>query len=151
VGGFGRNEEHYLKPGITWSRRPHLRGSFRLLPSGVIFGSDGPAIFSPNPLSLCAVLNSTPFLWLLGFLMARGESGGQTLKYEVGYVASTPIPNLTEEEEKILEKLSRKLWSCQYQQAVVSETGHAFVLPTALMRRVSFFDLPKLINQYISN
>jgi hypothetical protein len=29
---------------------------------------------------------------LLHLLMARGIQGGQTLKYEVGYVRSVPIP-----------------------------------------------------------
>jgi hypothetical protein len=148
-GGFGRNEEHYLRPGITWSRRPHLRGSFRLLPAGVIFGSDGPAVFSPSPLALCAILNSIPFLWLLGFLMARGESGGQTLKYEVGYVASTPIPDLPPAEKQELENLCRKLWTLQYRLAVARETGHGFELPPPLMRREPSHDVTTIKTECI--
>ena len=29
------NESRYFQPGVTWSRRAHLRGSFRLLPKGL--------------------------------------------------------------------------------------------------------------------
>jgi hypothetical protein len=143
-GGFARNEKRYFSPGVTWSRRPHKKGSFRLLPPGVIFGSDGPAVFCEDYLSLCAIMNSSAFLWLLGFLMARGESGGQTLKFEVGYVSNTPLPKTTKSDREKLSKLMLEFWKQRYLQQSTIETDAAFLLPLALRSSISGFETPAI-------
>lgn len=140
-GGFARNERRYFDPGITWSRRPHKKGSFRILPAGIIFGSDGPAVFCEDYVSLCAIMNSSPFLWLLGFLMARGEGGGQTLKFEVGYVASTPLPKISEARRDQLSRLMSDFWKQRYLQQSTIETDAAFLLPVALRHCTGNIDL----------
>lgn len=71
--GWGRhwaaelhNASEYFRPGLTWSLRSNRGLSFRALPSGLIFGSKGPAVMvagdSLEPLlALLAVLNSACF------------------------------------------------------------------------------------------
>jgi hypothetical protein len=123
---------HFFRPGLTWPRRPHLKGSFQVLPAGCMFGSDGPTAASADILPMSAVVNCSTFIFLLGLLMARGSAGGQTLKYEVGYVASTPVPDLTPADEAALGSLARRAWSLKRSLDTRTETSHAFVLPALL-------------------
>ena len=93
------NYQHFLKPGITFPYLPHRRGHFSHVPPEEIFGHASPILQLPREQhwAICALLNSDPFIGLLHLLMPRGSSGGgQTLKYEVGYVRSVPIPNIDE-------------------------------------------------------
>jgi hypothetical protein len=128
------NESYYLKAGVTWSRRPHLRGSFQYLPSGCIFGTDGPAAFSDDLGALIGCLNSAPYLGLLGLLMARGTSGGQTLKYETGYITAVPIPTMGSKATRLSE-LVQRAWSLMRALDSRNETSHAFTLPALLQTR----------------
>lgn len=122
----------FLREGITWPRRPHLLGSFQYLPRGCVFGSDGPALFSSDFAPLAAVLNSTPYLALLSLLMARGTTGGQTLKYEVGYVTSVPLPEIDGEARQTLTELARQSWRLQRTLDTRLELSRVFVLPALL-------------------
>jgi len=87
-----RNPDFYFRPGMTWASRPLGRGAFGVLPKGAAFSVSGMACFGGQPLELCAIANSGPFLALLNTLMPRGTHGSTTLKYEIGYVGSVPIP-----------------------------------------------------------
>ena len=118
----------YFCPGITFPRRPHLRGSFQLLPPGCIFGADGPLIQASDLLSLSAALNSDAFTSILHLLMARGTSGGQTLKYEVGYLATVPLPDSLRMDED-LALLARKGWELQVEMSISDETSPYFLGP----------------------
>ncbi|MFC5771706.1 type II restriction endonuclease subunit M [Thauera sinica] len=126
----------FFRAGITWPRRPHLLGSFQYLPRGCVFGSDGPAIFSSDVAALAAVLNSAPYLGLLGLLMARGTTGGQTLKYEVGYVTSVPVPTIDGELRDTLAELAKQSWRFQRSLDTRVEISRAFMLPAVLQAGV---------------
>lgn len=122
--------EHYFRAGLTWPRRPHRQGSFRVLPKGCVFGSDGPAAFAGDILPVIAVANSSTFLYLLNLLMARGTEGGQTLKYEIGYVASVPLPTLDARQSEELRELSVRAWRVRRALDECNETSHAFLFPS---------------------
>lgn len=130
------NESRYFQPGVTWSRRAHLRGSFRLLPKGCVFSDSSPCAFESDLLTLVSILNSTPYLFLLSLLMPRGSEGGQTLKYETGYVTSVPIPEICEQDRKKLRALAKEAWAANYSKSITVETSRNFVLPDALHSRL---------------
>lgn len=132
--------QYFFKPSITWPRRAHLKGSFRLVPMGSIFSDSGPCAFDEHPLILLAILNSSAYLYLLMLLMPRGTQGGQTLKYEVGYVASVPIPVPRVDQKEALSALSLRAWSLKRTLDSITETSHAFLLPAALRSRLKDFD-----------
>lgn len=122
----------FLRPGLTWPRRAHLKGSFRIIPIDSIFSDSGPCAFEDDPLVLLAMLNSSAYLFLLMLLMPRGTEGGQTLKYEIGYVASVPLPVLNKHQKIIFRRLSSTAWALKRTLDTVNETSHAFTLPAAL-------------------
>jgi hypothetical protein len=85
--------------------------------------------------SICAIFNSAPFVFLLHLLMPRGVSGtsAQTLKYEVGYVTSVPMPAMDNEARNTLAELGACFWRISWRLDSRTEISHAFVLP-ALMQ-----------------
>lgn len=133
-------EKFFLREGLTWPRRAHLKGSFRVIPKEAIFSDSGPCVFEDDPLVLAAILNSSAYLYLLMLLMPRGTEGGQTLKYEVGYVASVPVPIANSAQKDLLRNLSLRSWHLKRALDSVGETSHAFVLPAALRARIGDFD-----------
>ena len=135
VGGIIKNPDFYYRPGLTWPSRPHQRGSFACVPEGCIFSHTGTMAFADleNVWADCALFNSSAFIGLLHVLMPRGAGvGGQTLKYEIGYVGSTPVPDLTAEDEDALAALARRAWSLKRTLDTRTETSHAFALPALL-------------------
>jgi hypothetical protein len=95
-----KNTTFYFRHGITWPSRPFRRGFFCIVPRGSIFSHTGTMIFDENDnnlFPLCTIMNSSTYISLLHLLMARGteSSSKQTLKYEVGYIQSVPIPIVT--------------------------------------------------------
>ena len=84
----------FFLAGLTFPYLPHRRGRFSHVPRGAVFGHASPMLQLPLKIhwSTCALLNSDVFLKLIQLLIARGTQGGQTLKYEVGYVRAVPIP-----------------------------------------------------------
>ena len=130
----------FLRQGVTWPRRAHLKGSFRVIPRDSIFSDSGPCAFDDDLLLLAAILNSSPYLFLLMLLMPRGTEGGQTLKFEVGYVASVPVPEPNFEQKERLRNLSSRYWHLKRTLDSIRETSHAFMLPTALRARVGQYD-----------
>ena len=135
IGRFGRGAELYLREGITWPARPHHRGAFSNVPKGVIFSHTGTMVFSPphQHWSLLALLNSDAYIALLHLLMPRGgEDSGQTLKYEIGYVRSVPIPTLGAQVAAVLRSASHRCWAANRNLDTHEPTSHAFVLPHIL-------------------
>jgi hypothetical protein len=126
--------EFYGQPGITWSARPHLRGYFAHVPRGCIFSHTGMMLFVPRAehWATLAALNSSSFVALLHLLMARGTSGGQTLKYESGYVGAAPLPAMVDSEEPKLVALCHRAWAVRRSLETRYETSHAFTLPALL-------------------
>lgn len=135
-----KNTDYYFRPGLTWPRRAHLKGSFRVLPADTIFSDSGPSVFENDPLVLAALLNSSAYLFLLTLLMPRGTEGGQTLKYEVGYISAVPLPKPNPEQRGLLRNRSWQAWSLKRTLDTVEETSHAFLLPAALRARLGDYD-----------
>ena len=133
-------DNFFLKEGLTWPRRAHLKGSFRVIPKEAIFSDSGPCVFEEDPLVLAAILNSSAYLYLLMLLMPRGTEGGQTLKYEVGYVASVPVPITNSAQKDMLRGLSLRSWHLKRVLDSIGETSHAFVSPAAMRERIGNYD-----------
>ena len=134
-----QGEDHYFLPGITWPRLPHNLGSFQLLPAGSIYSDGGPAMFAETDrlVPAVALLNSAPYLYLLDNLMPRGSEGGQTLKYETGYVTSAPLPPVVSAEIRDeLRDLARRGWLLSRKLQSTTETARAFVLPESMGARL---------------
>lgn len=124
----------FFKPGITWPVRT-AGPSFRIMPSGCVFGSKGPAAFdleggAESILALTAILNSRSFAALVGLQLARTHLAQS---YEVGLIQATPVPTLDSEDQDRLAVLARKAWSLSRILDTCNETSHAFVLPAALV------------------
>jgi hypothetical protein len=125
--------EFYGREGITWSARPHRRGHFAHVPPNCIFSHTGMMLFVPREIhwALLALTNSRPFVFLLHSLMARGVGGGQTLKYESGYVGSVPIPELDQATRQRLEALAIRGWKFSQAEQASDETSRFFLHPSA--------------------
>nr|MDA3949168.1 hypothetical protein [Spirochaeta sp.] len=90
-----QNTDYYFRPGVTWPARPHKRGGFSAIGAGALFSTVGTMVFAPPEQFnwLLRLLNSDAYIGLLHLLMPRGTGDtGQTLKYEIGYVKSVPLP-----------------------------------------------------------
>jgi len=123
--------DRYFTPGLTWSRRPNRQGSFWCLPEGVIFSSNSPAVISTKEdvLWLLGVVNSRVYRALLDLLMPRGSTGGQTLKYEVGYVRTVPIPEGNLAQVRFVREKVIKCIQILKRLDSVDETSHRFCAP----------------------
>lgn len=126
-----RSTTFYFRPGITWPARPHLRGAFSQVPAGCIFSHTGPMIFTSDERlwSTIAVLNSDAFVTLLHLLMARGSEGGQTLKYETGYVSAVPLPFIDESDLETLSIIARRAYRYASEKFLNDEVSRRFCLP----------------------
>jgi hypothetical protein len=139
-------ECRYGDPGLTWPRRPTRGGCFSVLPQGCIFSENGPSVFVANNshldlFTLLGIANSRAFNCLVQLLFSRGgEGSGQTMTYEVGYVGRTPFPRTSELDAPRIAELSREAWQLSRQLSEVSETSHAFALPSALSARTGVFE-----------
>lgn len=132
------NEEHYFRPGLTWPRRTNGL-SFRVMPTGCIFGDKGPAAFVEDDdpeelLALVSLLNSKAFGLLVSVQLARVELAQS---FEVGLIQQTPVPDLSPNQRTQLATLARRAWSLKRSLDTVTETSHAFLLPAALRWRDS--------------
>lgn len=134
AGFVAKNTDYYFRPGLTWPARPHKRGAFSYIPSEVIFTHTGPMAFADAAKYLstfCCLLNSTPYIGLLHILMPRGAGGntGQTLKYEIGYVSSVPIPKTQESDDINFAPLAKSAWSLKRHLDTTNSNSHAFYAP----------------------
>jgi hypothetical protein len=129
------NYQYFLLPGLTFPYLPHRRGHFSHVPPGAIFGHASPMLQLPRPQhwTTCGILNSNAFVGLLHLLMPRGVHGGQTLKYEVGYVASVPVPAIDNEAANTIQEKAEDCYRLARSTFTTKETSHAFHLP-AIMR-----------------
>lgn len=123
--------DKYFLPGVTWSRRPNRQGSFWLLPKGCIFSSNSPAVIAAtdDSLWLLGILNSKVYRALLDLLMPRGSTGGQSLKYEVGYVRTVPIPDCNAADKDAVRGNVAECIRRLQRLDSTDETSHFFVAP----------------------
>ncbi len=141
IGRYGRGATHYFHPGLTWPLRTNGL-SFRVMPSGCIFGHKGPAAFidSDPPgalLSLLAILNSRPFGYLVSAQLARTELAQS---YEVGLIQQTPLPTISAESTTALAQIACRAWSLKRSLDTGNETSHAFQLPPGVNATVTAID-----------
>ncbi len=124
-----QNDAFYFRPGLTWPLRTNGL-SFRVLPSDAVFANKGPAAFTEKPsLSLCALVNSECFGYLISVQLARVELAQS---FEVGIIQNTPLPDISEEQELALGAAARRIWSEQQHVAACLETTHVFISPWGL-------------------
>jgi hypothetical protein len=123
--------EKYFLPGLTWSRRPNPQGSFWCLPEGCIFSSNSPAVLSSKDdiLWLLGVVNSRMYRSLLDLLMPRGATSAQSLKYEVGYVRTVPIPEARPADKEAVRQDVIKCVQRLKRLDSTDETSHCFLTP----------------------
>ena len=122
--------DRYFRAALTWSSRPNAQGSFWILAEGGIFGNSGPAVFCSSReqfLWTLGIMNSQVFRALLGLLMPRGTTGEQTLKYELGYVRSVPMPLPSQPDEADVPSLVSHVWDALRQVSAFDETSQWFV------------------------
>jgi hypothetical protein len=128
------NESHYRRIGVTWPSRTNGL-SFRVLPSGCIFGHKGPAVFSrlndkTDLAFTLAVLNSRVFRILTETMLARVTLAQS---YEVGIVRSVPIAVTSQASRQALAEDAIEVVKLRRSLDLVSETSHGFVgLPVSL-------------------
>ena len=141
------SKELYFRPGLTWSRRTKSRLSMRIMPNDCIFGDKGPAVIASDDrperlFSALAVSSSNAFYKLVEVQLAAADArpGGAAHSFEVGVIQTTPIPNLSVEEEATLAELARRAWTLKRSIDTIEETSHAFLLPGVLRPRLSGFE-----------
>ena len=133
-----KSTDFYSRPGLTWPLRTNGL-SFRVMPSGGIFGHKGPAAFVEHDdhselLALVCLLNSKAFGLLVSVQLARVELAQS---FEVGLIQQTPVPDLTPEQTGQLALLARRAWSLKRSLDTGTETSHAFLLPLALRQAMA--------------
>jgi hypothetical protein len=137
------SKELYFRPGLTWSLRTKSRLSMRVMPSGCVFGSKGPAVIEQDNdheklLAILAICSSRAFYSLIEVQLAAADAnvGGAAHSFEVGVIQRTPVPEVTSDQQSALSSLARRAWSILRCQDTVEETSHAFLLPEALRPRL---------------
>ncbi|MER8650967.1 hypothetical protein [Mesorhizobium sp. M0586] len=126
----------YFKPGITWPSRPFKRGGFSLVGPGSIFSHTGTMLFCEDDAdlpALTAILNSDAYIGLLHLLLPRGGEGSdRTLQYEVGYVSSVPLPDLSKVDREALEGVFKKAYDEKRRIHSATEVSRLYLLPKAI-------------------
>jgi hypothetical protein len=133
------SRELYRRPGLTWTLRTKSNLSMRVMPSGCIFGSKGPAVIVEGDdgkllLALAALMNSSVFRALVEFSLAAADAkkGGAARSYEVGVIQRTPVPRLTAVAIERLSRFATRAWELRRSLDTSSETSHAFTQPAVL-------------------
>lgn len=159
LGFFGRpgreiekpeSVNYFFRPGLTWPRRTTSGFGVRVMPAGCVFADKGPAAFvNDDPrgrlLSLCAILNSQAFRYLVSVQLAAADAAARS--YEVGVIQQTPIPELSAADTRTLATLARRAWSLKRSFDTANETSHAFVLPSGLNERITGLDQAAIENE----
>lgn len=137
-------ESSYGRAGITWTRRTKSRFAPRILPAGCIFSENGLSAFVSGDshdeiFSLLAILCSTSFRRMIEVQLSAADAraGGAANSYEIGIIASSPVPRLSEITKQRLSSLARDAWLAKRSQDLSNESSHAFLLPTSLIQRAS--------------
>ncbi|MDH6504882.1 type II restriction endonuclease subunit M [Polynucleobacter sphagniphilus] len=143
-----RNVSYMFRPGITWSTRTTSELSVRILPSGSGFDTKGCAGFveSDNTdeiLGTIAITNSKVFGLLIELQLAAGDAAARS--YDTGIFNQTPVPKLSSEYQARLKESVLRSWLIKRRLDSISETSHAFLLPSLLRDRLGDYD-PNLMN-----
>ena len=136
-----QNIEFFRRAGLTWPLRAK-RFAPQALPKDCVFSVRGYSAVpeSGAELSTLALFNSSPFDYL--FKTALGRFGYP--EFIVGILQIMPWPERDDETSKRLAEIGRRAWSRKRRLDTVSETSHAFELPTALKLRIGDYDPPSI-------
>lgn len=142
-----QNTGYFSRPGLTWPRRTKSELSFRVMPSGCVFGDKGPAAFvdqdgSQALLATLALATSKAFRSLVEFQLAAADAkaGGAARSYEVGVIQRTPLARTTDAQERALAGAAHEAWTLKRALDSCIETSHAFALPDGPNARVGRCD-----------
>lgn len=125
-----RSEEHYFRPGLTWSSRTNSAMAVRVLPAGCIFSHKGPALFASDPLLHLGWLDSRVVRLLIDATSASAEEDKTDVSrsYEVGIVQSLPSP-VPLDVASIVPELTADIAHGVATFDVTNETSRRFVAP----------------------
>ena len=148
---YSRSEQHYFKPGLTWTKSTTLEPSFRCMPAGAIFGVSGLGLIHHRNdqeylLSLSAIANSKLFKHLLSLSLGLAAEGRK--HYEAGIVNKNPLPLFSKDERKHLAQLAKVIWGAKYLLDKFNETSHAFLYPL-LVQKCDLYCAKDLANDVI--
>ena len=133
-GSVLRNTKHYFQPGLTWSLRNSGFG-IRVLPSGVVFGHKGPAVFPKHdPASTLGWLRSRTIQGCINTMVAAGEevtSGSAARSYEVGFVKRLPW-HLRIGSSIEVSELTTEAANIRRSEDFHDETSRLFVAPAVM-------------------
>lgn len=134
-----QSTEFYRRPGLTWPLRAR-KFCPQALPAEAVISVRGSGIFSENPLLYLGLFSSRAVDLLLRMLSGR-EGHPQ---YDMGDISALPLPRVSHQISRILERLSSRGWSLKRTLDTVTETSHAFLLPAALRPRLGHYDPPAI-------
>lgn len=127
-------EVPYGQPGVTYTKRTTSGFSPRFLPPGCLISDLGCTVFADDNGKLprvLAIYGSRAFGYLLEFNVASGDSvhsGSAARHYEIGTVASVPIPPVANLNEQAGED-SVEIWRRKAIADGRDEVSRYFVLP----------------------
>ncbi|MEZ7225349.1 BREX-1 system adenine-specific DNA-methyltransferase PglX [Alteromonas sp. DY56-G5] len=129
---YCRSEEHYYKPGLTWTKSTTLDMSFRCMPEGSIFGVSGLGLIEANNdaqnlLALSAIANSNVFKTCVSLSLGLAAEGRK--HYEAGLINKNPLPDLSENETLQLSELALSYWEKLFLFDTMNEMSHSFISP----------------------
>lgn len=125
--------DFFFRPGLTWPLRTNGL-SLRAVGSGGVFGHKGPMAFvaSDSPeelLALNALAQSLPFLRLVELQLARTDLAQS---FEVGLIASTPLPSLGLDGNREMARIARIAARARRRLDHVVQYSHSFLVPALL-------------------
>ena len=140
-----RSEEHYFRPGLTWSRRTNSAMAVRVLPAGCIFGEKGPALFAADPLLHLGWLDSRVVRLLIDATAASADEDKTDVSrsYDVGIIQSLPSPVPLAVDSTIPEAVAEVVSAVAALNAT-DETSRQFVAPAITANSVSICDAVKV-------
>lgn len=99
-----RNPDFYFKPSITWTDISSSFFGARITPKGFLFDVSGSSIFPPN--------EDTPYI--LGMMVSSVStkvlsSLNSTMHFQVGNIASLPLPYATPEQKSRITEIVKRL------------------------------------------
>ncbi len=122
-----RSPEYYFRPGLTWPLRTH-RFCPQVMPAGVVITIRGSGIYSDDPLLFLALFSSQ----LVDRLMRMLSGKDAHPQFDMGDVASLPIPHVASADRDALASLARRGWSLRRSLDTHVETSRAYTLPALL-------------------
>ncbi|MEW8410575.1 MAG: BREX-1 system adenine-specific DNA-methyltransferase PglX [Candidatus Thiodiazotropha sp.] len=132
-----QNIGYYFREGITYPMRTRSNFSPRVLPADCIFNVQGNAVFldeeheDDDLMVLLGMLSSRIFEAFTRVRARVGDTttaGGAGFAYTPGVIASTPVPNLSEQYRKKLAMLVRQCVMLEWQIDRFSEPSNSYVM-----------------------